>query len=188
MAGSKHKGHEVTETPDVSHVRNVDVTHELSDVNIPAILKFVVALTVLTAVVFGLMWGLFKFLDERKQEPARGPMAMTEEERLPPEPRLQGAKGFGVDRADGQRENLELTEPQAEYRVLREQWERTLQEGARDESGKVVGQPIEESMKRLVDEKVISERPGQESRPLDELAVETPTSASSGRVSEKRRQ
>lgn len=47
--GHSGNGHErITETPDVSHIKNVDVTHELSDVNVPAILKFVAGLTVMT--------------------------------------------------------------------------------------------------------------------------------------------
>src|SRR2546421_3755006 len=51
---------------------------------------------------------------------------MTKEERLPPEPRLQAAPGFGVKLVNGQWVGLERREPQAEYRVLREQWERQL--------------------------------------------------------------
>ena len=35
MTDSKHKDH-VTETPDVSYIKNVDVTHEVSDVYIAA--------------------------------------------------------------------------------------------------------------------------------------------------------
>src|SRR6185437_9322595 len=112
MAGSSHNGkshnsddgRHVTETPDVSHLKNQDVTHEASDVNISGILKFVMGLTVLGAVVFVLMWGMFRLLNaqEAEKEPEAGPMAMTEEERLPPEPRLQAAKGFGVKRENGE--------------------------------------------------------------------------------------
>ena len=102
MAG-KHKGNghdarHATETPDVSHIKNVDVTHEASDVDISGILKFVMGLTVLGVAVFVLMWGMFRLLNaqETEKEPPAGPMAMTEEERLPPPPRLQAARGFGV--------------------------------------------------------------------------------------------
>lgn len=189
MGGPKKRRHdEITETPDVSHVRNVDVTHERSDVNVPAILKFVVALSVITAVVFGLMWALVYGLAERKREEPPGPMAMKEEERIPPEPRLQGAPGFGVDRQDGSREDLELREPQAEYRVLREQWRQNLEQGFRDKAGNVVGVPIDEAINRVVNEKTIAERPADQLRSLEDAAVETPTAASSGRVSVRRRQ
>jgi hypothetical protein len=123
----KGNGHH-TETPDVSHIKNVDVTHEASDVSVGGIVKFVVGLTVFSAIVSVLMWGLFIFLkaQEEQKEPKAGPMAMSTEERLPPEPRLQSAPGFGVKLENGQWAPLEKREPQAEYRVLREQWERKL--------------------------------------------------------------
>nr|MDQ2938885.1 hypothetical protein [Acidobacteriota bacterium] len=148
--GNGH-GH-ITETPDVSHIKNVDVTHEASDVNISGIVKFVVGLTIFGVVIQLLMWGIFNFLNaqQQKKESPPGPMAMTEQERLPPEPRLQAAKGFGVKLENGQWVPLENREPQAEYRVLYEQWERTLNEGARDQSGKIVGLPIDQAMQKVV--------------------------------------
>jgi hypothetical protein len=130
MADKRHNGNghgHVTETPDVSHIKNLDVTHEASDVSVSALLKFVAALTVMTAVVAVLMWGLFRFFESQaEKEPKPGPMAMTKEERLPPEPRLQSAPGFGVKLENGKWVTLEKREPQAEYRVLREQWEKQL--------------------------------------------------------------
>ena len=48
----KHKGNgHKTETPDVSHIRNVQVTHETSDIDVKAVLTFVVVLTLATAAV-----------------------------------------------------------------------------------------------------------------------------------------
>ncbi|MEP6708166.1 MAG: hypothetical protein ABJC05_11640, partial [Pyrinomonadaceae bacterium] len=136
MAKIRHNGNShghAAETPDVSHVRNVDVTHEMSDVNVPAILKFVAGLVVMTIGVYLLMWLLFGFFNakEVKKEGASpaGPMAMSEQESLPPEPRLQSAPGFGVKLENGQWIPLETREPQAEYRVLREQWNSVLKEG-----------------------------------------------------------
>src|SRR6266480_5250753 len=132
MAKEGHNGHNghrrVRETPDVSHIQNVDVTHEASDVNIGGILKFVVGLTIFGIIVQVLTWGMFRFFnaEQETQEPKQGPMAMTKEERLPPEPRLQAAPGFGVKLVNGQWVALEKREPQAEYRVLREQWEHQL--------------------------------------------------------------
>jgi len=73
-------GHEhVTETPDVSHIRNLDVSHELSDVNTRGIIKFIGGLTVLTVFVYILMWGMFRLLadQENKKDAERSPMAMT---------------------------------------------------------------------------------------------------------------
>src|SRR5437588_11115405 len=94
MKESNQKGH-VTETPDISYIRNVDTAHELSDVQVGGLVKFVVGLFVLTVAVFFLTWGMFRMFEARSQEPPRSPMALSGEERLPPEPRLQGAPGFG---------------------------------------------------------------------------------------------
>src|SRR5688500_17427269 len=98
MAKQDHNGQgHATEVPDVSYIKNVDVTHETSDVNVPALLKFVLALTIMTTVVYVLMLFLFTFLNEQEinNEPQAGPMAMREQ--LPPEPRLQSAPGFAAD-------------------------------------------------------------------------------------------
>lgn len=111
----------------MSHIKNLDVTHEASDVDVAGVLKFVVGLTVLGVAVFVLMWAMFRFLNaQAEKEPNPGPMAMKPEERLPPDPRLQAAKGFGVKLENGEWVNLEKREPEAEYRVLREQWDRQL--------------------------------------------------------------
>ena len=146
MAKRDHKGngHEhVTETPDVSHIKNVDVTHETSDVNVPALLKFVLALTVMTALVYVLMLFLFNFLNtqEEQKEPPAGPMAMSEKERLPPEPRLQSAPGFAEDLSKSRGDSTSENPKDAlwEIRVLREQWQRDLNEGPKDQSGRTFG-------------------------------------------------
>lgn len=190
--GPDHRGH-VSEIPDVSYIKNIDVTHEASDVSVSGLLKFVVALSVMTALVALLMWGLFRFFmqQEDKKEPPKGPMAMTEAERLPPEPRLQSAKGFGVKLEDGQWVPLELAEPQAEFRVLYQQWQNQLechkdQHAATDVHTAPPGYgttvhaqpcvPIGEAMKKLVQQ-------GLPSRGQEGMAQEPqlPTAASSGR-------
>jgi len=89
MAKQSGNGHK-TETPDVSHIRNLEVTHETSDVNVNGVLTFVLALTILTISVFiGLIF-LFNYLKgQAAKEVQPGPMALSPQERLPPEPRLQ---------------------------------------------------------------------------------------------------
>jgi hypothetical protein len=192
MAKLGHKGnrHEATETPDVSHVRNPDVTHEMSDVNVPGILKFVVGLVVMTAAVYVLMWLLFAFFNaqevRKEDETPPGPMAMTEEESLPPEPRLQATKGFGVKLENGEWVNLEKREPQAEYHVLKEQWDRVLREGPRNQSGIAAGLPIEQAMQKILEGQGLPSRAQQGASPeMMDQTVGTPTAASSGRVTEK---
>ena len=192
--GGNGHGH-VTETPDMSHVRNIDVTHELSDVHVPAILKFAGALTVMMIVVYVLMWllfGLFNAQEVKKEsDRPRGPMAMTEQERLPPEPRLQGAPGFGVNRENGTRVSLETREPDAEYRVLREQWESKLKCDYNDvrQAEWPACMPIETAIQKLIEDPNLQSRAQENSSGKQEdYASGVPTAASSGRVSLKRKQ
>src|SRR2546421_11904808 len=96
MSDSKHRDH-VTETPDVSYIKNVDVTHEVSDVYVSGIVKFRVGFSVLPIATFLLTGGLFRVFQTQATEPPASPMALTEKDRLPPEPRLQGAPGFAED-------------------------------------------------------------------------------------------
>jgi hypothetical protein len=206
MAGKNHKGNDhghVTETPDVSHIKNIDVTHETSDVSVSALLKFVGALTIMTALVAVLMWGLFRFFEvqEEEKEPKPGPMAMTKEERLPPEPRLQSAPGFGVKLENGQWVTLEKREPQAEYRVLREQWERQLNcdhddvtaEPGHNTEPRQEGEPrhdtppcfpIDEAMRQVV-ERGLPTR-AEDNGIVSGVDTGLPTAASSGRVTGKK--
>ena len=88
MTERNHKGGHKTETPDVSHIRNVEVTHEMSDVDVRGILTFAVALTVMTVVVYLLMLLMFNVLNRQEvgKEQKPSPMALCEKERLPPEP------------------------------------------------------------------------------------------------------
>lgn len=185
---TKGDGHQ-TETPDVSHIRNVEVEHETSDINVRAVLTFVIVLTVSTAVVaFGLTY-LFKFLNaqEVKRSPKPGPMALTQKDRLPPEPRLQAAPGFEIKLENGQTENLALKAPQAEYRVLRQQWEENLKTGLKDQSGHVVGMPIDAAIAKIVSEGLGSKAKLPNGK-LNDYAISMPTASSSGRETEKRLQ
>ena len=70
---------------------NVEVHHEESDVNIRAIFGFGAALIVVAAVVNLLIFVLFGFFNTREglSGPTEYPLAVAEENRLPPEPRLQ---------------------------------------------------------------------------------------------------
>src|SRR5438874_5628089 len=128
----------VTETPDTSHIKNVDVTHEVSDVYIEGIAKFVLALFILMVASFVLMWAMFRVLDSKTAETPAPPMALTDKERLPPEPRLQGAPGFSEEldksgaAAQGKKPETSAEvskgapppkDPMWEIKVLRAQWD-----------------------------------------------------------------
>lgn len=157
----KDKTH-VTETPDTSYIKNVDVTHEVSDVYVGGIAKFVVALTILMIVSFVLMWVLFRSLESTATDPPRSPMA---EDRLPPEPRLQGAPGFGEEldksAAAAKEKKTELSheskagvpppkDPVWEIRVLREHWDDVLKNGPVDKNGQRYGMPIEKAKEEVL--------------------------------------
>lgn len=182
---SSGNGHR-TETPDVSHIRNVEVTHEPSDVYVGGVLRFLVVLTVATIVISIGLWFLFKYLNtEKAKERPPGPLAIrNERDRLPPEPRLQGSKGFRVTLENGQEVPLELTQPQAEYETLLKQWQSSLQTGVKDSSGNTVGMPITDAMNRVVSGGGLPVRPSQASK-LEENVINVPTDSSSGRQSVK---
>lgn len=187
--GHKGVGHR-TETPDVTHIRNEEVTHEASDVNVRAVLTFVLVLTIATATVSFGLWFLFKFFNaqEARQEPKRGPMALSQNDRLPPEPRLQAAPGFAVTLEGGERVPLEKREPQAEYRELRKEWESALSGELKDKSGNPVGIPIEQAIQQVVSGEGLPTRTKTAPGKLQDYAISLPTASSSGRESEKRLQ
>src|ERR1051325_11212021 len=173
MSEEKHKSH-VTETPDTSHIKNIDVTHEVSDVYIGGIAKFTVGLVVLMIATFLIVWGMFRALNSRITEPPRSPMALSEKDRMPPEPRLQGAPGFGEElekAAQAKNENRQVPEakpsptpkdPLWEIRMVRDQWNDVLKNGPVDEHGQRYGMPIEkakeEVLKQLAQQKAGSKQ------------------------------
>jgi hypothetical protein len=187
----KHRGDgHRTETPDVSHIRNVDVTHERSDISVRGVLTFVVALTIAAIAIHIGVWLLFRYFDRQEAKaPGPGPMALTQGERLPPEPRLQAAPGFEITLENGEKIQLGKAAPQTEYRILRQQWEENLKTGLKDSSGNVVGMPIDAAIDKVLSggglpSRVKEGAPGK----LQDYAISMPTAASSGRETEKRLQ
>jgi hypothetical protein len=173
MAERDHKLH-VTETPDTSHIKNIDVTHEKSDVQVGSIGKFVLGLLVLTIVTHIALWGMFRILNryetQKEQEVHRSPLAPKFEERLPAEPRLQGAPGFAesLEKSKAQQHTEERSQSAAagyekpkgplwEMEALRAQWDHVLKHGPKDEHGQPFGMPIErakeEALKQLTEKK-----------------------------------
>jgi hypothetical protein len=191
MARLRRKKDDIHETPDVSHIHNPDVSHEASDVNVGSIIKFVIGLFVLTVITFVLMKLLFKVLEDRagRADPPPRPMALTEKERLPPEPRLQAAPGFGVPLGEGKQPiNLQLREPQAEYNELRKIWDRVLKGEPDPRTGKR-GMPIEEAMKKVAEDGSLRSRePSDNQQPMGIKGIDIPSYQSSGRMTEKRDQ
>lgn len=159
MNGSNQKGH-VTETPDSSYIRNLDTAHELSDVQVGGVVKFVVGLFVMMVAAFFLTWGMFRMFEARSPEPPRSPMALSGAERLPPEPRLQGAPGFAETlekRVPANAAEVSAATPSGnpknplwEIQALRKQWEDVLAHGPIDQNGKRFGMSIEKAKEEIL--------------------------------------
>ena len=133
---------------------NYDKTYETNIIGMRGIIYFTVGLFLLIVVSFALMWVLQNVMEEnaRETKDTANPMMMNEQERLPPEPRLQTAPGFGIDAEQG-RVNMELKAPQTEYRALEDEWEKLENEGQKDpKTGTVISLPIEEAKKKFLEE------------------------------------
>jgi hypothetical protein len=162
-------------------VKNSNKTYEDNDIKLRGVVGFGLFLLALIVVTFVLMWILeFKILEPQFVEQV-SPMAMKPSEKLPPEPRLQSAPGFGVDGPNG-RINLELREPQAEYREQLKMWNELEAKGQKDEkSGTVVIMPMSEAKAKLI-EQGLKSRSAEESEKAMADANNIYSSASSGRV------
>jgi hypothetical protein len=114
-------------------------------------------LFLLIVITFGLMWALLYKLNQFHQEAEaadQNPMGMSDREKLPPEPRLQLAPGFGVDSEKG-RVNMELLPPAAEYQELHSQWLELWEHGQKDpKTGTVTIMPIDEAKEKLLEQNV----------------------------------
>jgi hypothetical protein len=205
MAHGRRKRDSIHETPDVSYITNPDVAHEESDVAVRPLLWFVGGLTAFTIIVCVAMLIMFQYFlgREQSQELKASPLARQGEERLPPEPRLQLAPGFGVTTDDGQRHNLSyenkpegVPQPQDEYHVLRREWARELSEyGWADEKAGTVRVPVDEAMRRYLEQH--PPRPQQGAQPPGSAPAagaqsapkeQTPSDSSSGQQTEQKHQ
>lgn len=163
-------------------------SYEENDVRLKGILYFGAGLVGLIVVTFALMYALLNVLKDYNQENkgASNPMAMTERERLPPEPRLQLAPGFGVDSPDG-RKNFELGAPQAEYRELHKQWLELWEHGQKDAAtGVVTIMPVDEAKEKFLSQN-IKAKAGADAEALIQGSETYMTDASSGRMAGERR-
>lgn len=135
-----HASHPVADNPAVSH--------EETDVNIRGILGFAVALIAVAIVVHLLIWVLFRFFDARAARPTtvEYPLAVQQENRLPPEPRLQ-------------------TNPREDLRELRDSEEQVLTTyGWVDRNTGVVRIPIEDAMKLTIERGLPARRNNEPAR------------------------
>jgi hypothetical protein len=166
-----------------------DKPYEQNLIGMRGIVYFGVGLFLLIVVTFGLMWALQNVMEDnaRETKDRQSPLALNEQEKLPPEPRLQAAPGFGVDEEKG-RVNLELKAPQSEYRELHKQWEELWENGQKDEkTNTVISLPIDEAKKKLLADGSIKAKTGEEAEKTLEETQTFVSYSSSGRTRTDRR-
>jgi hypothetical protein len=143
----------------------------------------------LIIITFALMWALLNVFKEDAiaEKGQSGPLAMSEKERLPPEPRLQAAPGFGIESEKG-RVNLELRAPQSEFREFKKQWTETWEHGLKDaNTGAISAMPVDMA-KELFLEQGVKARSGADADKAASNSKLYFTDSSSGRrATEKRR-
>lgn len=133
-----------------------DKPYEQNVIGLKGIFYFGIGLFLLIVITFALMWAFEGVLEEdaKENKSSINPMIMSEKDRLPPEPRLQAAPGFGVESEKGG-VNLELRAPQAEYQELRKQWEEVWKYGRKDEkTGTVIAMSIDQAKEKFLQQSV----------------------------------
>ncbi len=131
-----------------------DKPYEQNLVGLRGVIYFAIGLFLLVVITFSLMALLLDVFDTQAQEnddKDRNPMQLTEKDRLPPEPRLQSAPGFGVDTKDG-RVNLELRNPQAEWETMQEVDKDLWENGRKTENGTYTVLPIEQAKEKMLEQ------------------------------------
>jgi hypothetical protein len=166
--------------------------YEKDQIELRGIVIFTVGLIAMVVLTFVLMALLQRAMEEQVLASEKGQqskMAMSPRENLPPEPRLQAAPGFQVVRKDGKVVNLELREPQSEYRELRKEWQEIWENGYKDpNTGTVQILPIEEAKKKVLENGTLKTRSADQAQKAAETVKLMPSYQTSGRNSEIRRQ
>jgi hypothetical protein len=163
--------------------------YEQNIIGLKGIFYFGIGLFLLIVITFALMAALLNVFedDAKATKQSDNPMAMSETERLPPEPRLQTAPGFGVEGPNG-KVNLELMAPQAEYWELHKQWTEMWEHGQKDpHTGVVTSMSINEAKEKFLSQQVKA-RTGPEAEQAASNSKLYYTDSSSGRrATDKRR-
>ena len=161
---------------DPAELHNEDVAHEHTDVNIRAIVMFAVGLIVVAAVVHGLMYGMFWWLDEqaRQNDPQRSPLA-TPAPAMPA--RTTESLNFGHARGGAQ---LLTNEPLALQKLREEENKRLHGYGWVEGKPGVAHMPIDEA-KKLILERGVPVRAGEPLAPTAGTRSAAGGEASGGR-------
>lgn len=165
-----------------------DKAYEANEIGLKGIIGFAIGLVILIVITFALMWAFLGVLKDNNRENAgpANPMVMSEKERLPPEPRLQEAPGFGIESEKG-RVNLELQAPLAEYREFRKQWDEIWKNGRKDEkTGMMTIMPIEMAKEKFLAQNVKA-KSGVDAEEFYRNARSFISDSSAGRLASERR-
>ncbi|MFN0278637.1 MAG: hypothetical protein ACKVRN_08545 [Pyrinomonadaceae bacterium] len=179
MSSAKH-GHELFD-PNKPYEENV--------IRLKGIIGFAIGLFLLIVVTFGLMWMLLGAMEDNARDNADpvNPMAMKERERLPPEPRLQLAPGFGVESERGW-VNMELREPAAEYIELKRQWDEVWKNGQKDKKTGVTSiMPIETAKQKFLASQVKAKSGAEAEKSVKDSRMIVSDSSAGRLASESRR-
>ena len=170
---------------------NFEQPYETNIIGLRGVIYFAVGLFLLITITFGLMYVLQNVMENQAHETKddKNPMMMSERERLPPEPRLQAAPGFGVDSADNGRVNLELRAPQSEWRTLKADWQKLWDEGQRDaHTGTIVTLPLKDAEAKLLEQSAAANAGKADGQKLMDESRQMVSYSSAGRTaSDKRR-
>lgn len=207
-----HNGHggglgggHLTGASEAARVRSIDANYEVSDVELRGIIVFLIGLTVMTVVVYLLMFLMFNLLNTREVDTElkkqQSPLALSEKDRLPPEPRLQSAPGFaqqlgkevGAKDAETSADMGRPKDRTWELDQLQKKWAEELQDGPKDQNGNPTGISVDEAMKQILGGNSLAARtppssPSGAGSGPEAYAIDMPTAASSGRMTEKRKQ
>lgn len=157
--------------------------YEQNIIGLRGIVYFAIGLFLLIVITFGLMWALILVLED-DAKPTKGrsnPMALSDKESLPPEPRIQSAPGFGVDDPNG-RVNLELSAPQSEWWELEKQYAEIWKNGMKDKAtGAVAALPIEDAKAKFLQRNVKARSDADAGKLFQDSRLRY-SDASSGRV------
>ncbi len=168
---------------------NFEKPYETNIIGLRGVIYFAVGLFLLIVITFGLMYVLQNVMENQAVETkdARSPMMMNDRERLPQEPRLQAAPGFGVDGEQGH-VNLELRASQSEYRTLKAEWEKTWANGQRDpKTGMVITMPLDEAKAKLLEQSAAANANNAEGEKMLDESRSIVSYSSAGRTATDKR-
>ena len=163
--------------------------YEQNVIGLKGVFYFGIGLMLLIIITFALMWALLNVFNEdaKAEKGQSGPMAMSEKERLPPEPRLQAAPGFGIESEKG-RVNLELRAPQSEFREFKKQWAETWEHGLKDaKTGAVSAMPVDMAKELFLEQRVKARSGADADKAASNSKLYFTDSSSGRRATEKRR-